>query len=123
MGKSKIIDFAHIINYITNKYKLMACKIELVDYPAINVLMKQDAGNDVVRYTTLIQNFYSTIGATDNSLVLEDGNQLLWVKLTDETGAFLAKNNINSIRVPTEPINPNSSETIAKIKSVCGSGR
>lgn len=69
MSKSKIIDFAHIINYITNKYKLMACKIEMVDYPAINVLMKQDAGNDVVRYTTLIQNFYSN---QDYKKALED---------------------------------------------------
>lgn len=51
-----------------------------------DVVIRLKSGEVIV-----IQNFYSTIGATDNSLVLEDGNQLLWVKLTDETGAFLAE--------------------------------
>ena len=38
-------------------------------------------------------------------------------------GVSLAKNKINRIRIPTDPINPNSSETTAKMKSVCGSGK
>ncbi|WP_180177593.1 BapA prefix-like domain-containing protein, partial [Acinetobacter sp. YH12039] len=51
-----------------------------------DVVIRLKSGEVIV-----IQNFYSTTTATDNSLVLEDGNQLLWVKLTDETGAFLAE--------------------------------